>query len=89
MVFCICSELLELFYGTGSEESLIVLTAIQLEPSLIATFSTSMGQRGYNGVIDHLWGNQSKEWLTKLSVKEPELRGSTERTGLGVREGNV
>lgn len=51
---CVCSELLELFYGAGSEESLIVLTATQLEPSLIAAISTSMGQRGYNGVIDHL-----------------------------------
>lgn len=29
-----------------------------------------MGQRGHNGVIEHLWGNQSMRLLTKVSSAE-------------------
>lgn len=64
-----------------------VLTARQLESSLIITISTSMGQRGYNGVIDHLWGNQSMRLLTKLPVIVPELSGrSVAQQSGGVRD---
>lgn len=63
------------YSSAGSEQCLIVLTAIQLESSLIATISTSADRRGYNRVIDHLLGNQSMRLLTKLSVMVPKLSG--------------
>lgn len=92
-VYWICPELLEIFYGARCEQSLIVLTAIQLQSSLTATIGTSMGQRGYNGLIDHLWSHQSMQLLTKLSVMEPELSGRSLAQpgwiGLGVCEVNV
>lgn len=69
------TELLGHYYGAWSEQCLLVFTGRQLESSLIGTIGTSMGQRGYNGVIEHLWGNQSMGLLTKMSFIIPELCG--------------
>lgn len=71
------TELLGHYYGAWSEQCLLIFTGGQLKSSLISNISTSMGQRGYNGVIDHLWGNQSIRLLTKLSFIVPELSGWT------------
>ncbi len=68
-------ELLGHYYGAWSEQCGPLFTGRQLESSLIDTISRSMGQRGDNGVIDHLSGNQSMQLLIKLSFIVPELSG--------------
>lgn len=51
------------------------------------------GARGYNGVIDHLWGNQSMGLLTKLSFIVPRtewpVSDSNESYWIEVCERNV
>lgn len=69
------TELLGHYYGAWSEQCLLIFTGRQLESSLIGTISTSVGQKGYNGVIDHLLANQSVQLLTKLSFIVPGLSG--------------
>lgn len=72
------TELLGHYHGAWSEQCLLVLRGRQLESSLIGTIGTSMPQRGYNRVIDHLSGDQSIKWhwtLWPVSVGMEYVRG--------------
>lgn len=68
------TELLGHYHGAWSEQCLLVFRGRQLESSLIGTISTSMLQRGYNRVMDHLSGNQSMQlrwtvWPVSIGVE--------------------